>query len=93
MYVYTYECNGGGYYHVTYTYNVTLTLDLSISVDLYIALYKDSGDLQVSANTTFVVPKDQVFNGSWGGIYASGVGYTNGPVDMLFWATNVPQSA
>jgi hypothetical protein len=82
-------CTNPGYYSVVYQFNATLAEDLSIQFELTVALYDSQNNLEVQGPpASYNVPKDGQVASSWNGIYYSDWGWTNGPANFSFTATN-----
>jgi hypothetical protein len=83
-------CVNPGNFSVTYQFNATLAEDLSIQIDMTPSLYDSGGGLEVQGPmSTYNVPKNGEAAGGWNGIYYhSGWGWTNGPSNFSFTASN-----
>jgi hypothetical protein len=90
---YTYDYNGGGYFHVDYQWSVALLADLSLEVTLTATMRDDgSNDFQVQYTVgPFNVPMGTSWSG-WIEVEHSGFSYHNGPAHMTFSVTNNQQT-
>ncbi len=88
---YTYDYNGGGYFHIDYSFTVALVEDLSIEVALTGTMYDDGGGFQDQYSLTpFNVPMGQSVSGYISMEHSDG--YHNGPAKFTFTATNNQQT-
>jgi hypothetical protein len=90
---YSYDYNGGGYFHVDYTFSVALLQDLSLEVTLTGEMYND-GDNNVQDQYT-VGPFNVAVGGTWSGwmdMESTGTGYHNGPAHLTFSVSNNQQT-
>ena len=92
-FTYTYDYNGGGYFHIDYQWSVALLADLSLEVTLTATMRDDgSGDFQTQYTVgPFNVPMGTNWSG-WIEIEHSGSSYHNGPAHMTFTVTNNQQT-
>jgi hypothetical protein len=92
-FTYTYDYNGGGYFHIDYQWSVALLADLSLEVTLTATMRDDgSGDFQTQYTVgPFNVPVGASWSG-WIEIEHSGFSYHNGPAHMTFTVTNNQQT-
>jgi len=92
---YTFDYNGGGYFHCTYTFTAALLQDgTTVLVDVQGVMYDDgSGSVQF---TQPLSPPAQISAGGSGSWYInmedSGAGYHNGPANFTFTMDNVQQT-
>jgi hypothetical protein len=88
----TYDYNGGGYFHINYTFTIGLLEDLSIEVTLVGTMY-DDGSENVQAQyalSPFNVPMGGWWSGNTKMEHTNG--YHNGPAVFNFSATNNQQT-
>jgi hypothetical protein len=92
-FTYTYDYNGGGYFHVDYQWSIALLQDLSIEVTLTATMRDDgSNDFQTQYTLgPFNVPVGGTWSG-WIEVEHSGLGYHNGPAHMTLSVTNNQQT-
>lgn len=88
-FAYTYDHDGGGYFHIDYQWSVALLADLSPEVTLTGTMRDDgSGDLQVQCTVgPFNVPVGTSWSG-WIEMEHSGFSYHNGLAHMTFSVSN-----
>jgi hypothetical protein len=92
-YTYSYDYNGGGYFHIDYLFSVALVADLSLEVSIQATMYND-GDNSVQLQYT-VGPLNIPMGGSYSGwmtVEHDGTGYHNGPATLNFTLTNAQQT-
>ena len=88
---YTYDYNGGGYFHIDYSFTVALVEDLSIEVTLTETMYNDgSSNAGTVIRPPFNVPAGGNRSGSMTMEYSDG--YHNGPAVFTFSVTNNQQT-
>ena len=89
---YTYDYNGGGYFHIDYTFTIALLQDFSIEVTLIGTMYDDgSGNVQDQyALAPFNVPMGATWSGYTN--MENSNGYHNGPAIFSFSVTNNQQT-
>jgi hypothetical protein len=88
---YTYDYNGGGYFHIDYHFDLALVEDLSVQVTLTGTMYDDgSGSQQTEYGFDFNVPLGTTWSGSLN--LESTNGYHNGPAAFTFSLTNNQQT-
>jgi hypothetical protein len=90
---YSYDYNGGGYFHIDYNFTIALLEDLSIEVTLVGTMY-NAGSSDVAAQYTvgpFNVPMGGTWTG-WMNLEHSDAGYHNGPANFTFSVTNNQQT-
>jgi hypothetical protein len=89
---YTYEYNGGGYFHISYNFTIALLEDFSIEVTLVGSMYNDGSNNLVAQYTVgpFNVPIGGTWNGYMNLEYSDG--YHNGPANFTFSVTNNQQT-
>ena len=90
-FTYTFDYNGGGYFHIDYVFSVALLLDYSIEVTIDATMYDDGNNYQVS-NTLgpFNFRMDGAYSG-WINLENSN-GYHDGPAQFTFTAWNNQQT-
>lgn len=89
---YSYDYNGGGYFHIDYAFTIALLQDLSIEVTLIGTMYDDgSGDVQDQYTLApFNVPVGRTVSGYTSMEHSNG--YHNGPAVFNFSVTNNQQT-
>jgi hypothetical protein len=90
---YTYDYNGGGYFHIDYVFSFALLEDLSVEVTVQGTMYDDgSGSVQDEYSLTpFNIPMGGTWSG-WMSMEHDGFSYHNGPAVLTFSITNNQQS-
>jgi hypothetical protein len=91
-FTYTYDYNGGGYFHVDYQWSISLLQDLSIEVTLTATMSDDGGGFETQYT---LGPFNVGMGGTWSGwieVEHSGAGYHNGPAHMTLSVTNSQQT-
>jgi Carboxypeptidase regulatory-like domain len=89
---YSYDYNGGGYFHIDYVFTVALLEDLSVEVTLVGTMYDDSsGGVQDQYS---LAPFNISMGGSWSGYtnMENANGYHNGPAVFTFTVANNQQT-
>jgi hypothetical protein len=91
-FTYSYDYNGGGYFHIDYTFTIALCADLSINVTLTGAMYSDGDNgLQMQGGLPqFNVPAGETWSGTLYMQHSNG--YHNGPAYLTFSVTNNQQT-
>jgi hypothetical protein len=92
-FTYTYDYNGGGYFHVDYQWSISLLVDLSIEVTLT-ATMRNDGSNEFQTQYT-VGPFNVRMGATTRGLIEvrhSSTGYHNGPAHMTFSVTNSQQT-
>lgn len=90
---YTYDYNGGGYFHIDYVFSIALLQDYSIEVSLVGTMYDDNNP--PNFQTQYALPPFNVpMGGSWSGWtnMENANGYHNGPAMFTFSVTNNQQT-
>lgn len=90
---YTYDYNGGGYFHINYVFSIALLEDYSIEVTLTGTMYDDNNP--PNFQTQYSLPPFNVpMGGSWSGWtnMENANGYHNGPAYFTFSVTNNQQT-
>jgi hypothetical protein len=90
---YTYDYNGGGYFHIDYAFSIALLQDYSIEVTLVGTMYDDNNP--PNFQTQYTLPPFNVsMGGSWSGYtkMENANGYHNGPATFTFSVTNNQQT-
>lgn len=90
---YTYDYNGGGYFHINYVFSIALLQDYSIEVTLMGTMYDDNNP--PNFQTQYTLPPFNVpMGGSWSGYtnMENANGYHNGPAIFTFTVTNNQQT-
>ena len=90
---YTYDYNGGGYFHIDYLFTFGLLQDLSVEVTVQGTMY-DDGDGSVQDQyslTPFNIQIGQTWSG-WMSMEHDGFSYHNGPAVLTFSITNNQQT-
>jgi hypothetical protein len=89
---YTYDYNGGGYFHIDYTFTIALLQDLSIEVTLVGTMYDDGGGGVQDQYS--IAPFNVPIGGTWSGWtnMEHSNGYHNGPAIFTFSVTNNQQT-
>jgi hypothetical protein len=90
---YTYDYNGGGYFHIDYVFSIALLDDYSIEVTLTGTMYDDSNP--PNFQTQYTLPPFNVpMGGTWSGWtnMENSNGYHNGPANFTFSVTNNQQT-
>ncbi len=90
---YTYDYNGGGYFHIDYVFSLALLEDLSAEVTVQ-GTMKDDGDNSVQfqyAMSPFNIPMGGTWSG-WMSMEHDGFSYHNGPAVLTFSITNNQQT-
>ena len=93
---YTFDYNGGGYFHCTYSFTAALLEDgMTVMVDVQGVMYDDGSPPSVQA-TQPLSPPAQIPPGGSGSWYIdmenTGAGYHNGPANFTFTMDNVQQT-
>ena len=90
---YTYDYNGGGYFHIDYQFSVALLEDNSISFTITGKMYDDGSN---SVQDQYEIgPYTIDVGGTWSGTMTmeqSSTGYHNGPAILTFSLTNGQQT-
>jgi hypothetical protein len=90
---YTYDYNGGGYFHINYVFSISLLEDYSIEVSLTGTMYDDNNP--PNFQTQYSLPPFNVpMGGTWSGYtnMENSNGYHNGPANFTFSVTNNQQT-
>jgi hypothetical protein len=89
---YTYDYNGGGYFHIDYAITIALVGDLSIEVTIVAVMYDDgSNSVQDQYSVgPFNVPMGETWSGTMTMEHSNG--YHNGPAIFTFSVTNNQQT-
>jgi PKD domain len=90
---YTYDYNGGGYFHIDYVFSIALLQDYSIEVTLTGTMYDDNNP--PNFQTQYTLPPFNVpMGGTWSGWtnMENSNGYHNGPANFTFSVTNNQQT-
>lgn len=90
---YTYDYNGGGYFHINYVFSISLLEDYSIEVTLTGTMYDDN--TPPNFQTQYTLPPFNVpMGGTWSGWtnMENSNGYHNGPAIFTFSVTNNQQT-
>jgi hypothetical protein len=89
---YSFDYNGGGYFHIDYVFTISLLIDLSIELTLTGTMYDDgSGSVQDQYSIT---PLNIPMGGTWSGSVniEHTNGYHNGPAIFTFSVANNQQT-
>jgi hypothetical protein len=91
-FTYTYDYNGGGYFHIDYVWSVSLLANLSLEVTLT-ATMRDDGSNGFQVQYT-AGPFNVTMGGTWSGWIEveHHDGYHNGPAHMTFSVANSQQT-
>jgi hypothetical protein len=90
---YTFDYNGGGYFHINYVFSIALLQDYSIEVSLVGTMYDDNSP--PNFQTQYALPPFNVpMGGSWSGYtnMENANGYHNGPANFTFSVNNNQQT-
>ncbi len=90
---YTFDYNGGGYFHINYVFTIALLQDYSIEVSLVGTMYDDNSP--PNFQTQYALPPFNVpMGGSWSGWtnMENADGYHNGPANFTFSVANNQQT-
>ena len=89
---YTYDYNGGGYFHIDYLFTFGLLQDLSVEVMVQGTMHDDGGSVQDQYSMTpFSIPAGHTWSGSMS-MEHDGFSYHNGPAVLTFSITNNQQT-
>jgi hypothetical protein len=89
---YTYDYNGGGYFHIDYLFTFGLLQDLSVEVMVQGTMYDEGGSVQGQYSLTpFNIPIGQTRSGSIT-MEHDGLSYHNGPAILTLSITNNQQT-
>lgn len=90
---YSYDYNGGGYFHIDYTFTTALLEDLSLEVTVTGVMYDDGSNNVQDQYTVgpFNVPLGTTWSG-WMDMENSGTGYHNGNAHFTFSVANNQQT-
>jgi hypothetical protein len=89
---YTYDYDGGGYFHIDYLFTFGLLQDTSVEVMLQGTMHDDRGSVQDQYSLTpFSIPAGHSWSG-WISMEHDGFSYHNGPAVLTFSITNNQQT-
>ena len=92
---YTFDYNGGGYFHCTYTFTATLISDTNVQVDVQGVMYDDGNPASVQAAQPLSPPAVLPPGGSasyYIDMENTGLGYHDGPANFTFTMDNIQQT-